>query len=920
MILPQLPAPAVLCAVVALLGTAVCAQQLRVTVQQAGAIETPQDGDEDKGDRGVPVELFESPNLDRFVRRARQFLTEERFADAIAVLQSVVEGRTLEAMPLGPDETEPAPAPAQAPAQATGTEPLKPTAEGDATPVPPPPPTDPRQAVFSADGRVYRPAGRLCQEYLAAMPAPGIELYQGLFEAAAAEQLTAAVAGGGLRDLEQVALRYFPTLAAGTALQTLADRHLHAGQYRAAVQVLRDLVELYPRDNLKQLGISVLWCRFKMALCLRLSGEVSAANDAARAIAADFPDESLRLMGELFPVRELPTHPMFALGEQQRRVEASPTEARIEWLTKTTESLLPLWVYRFAGSNPYEPIKDRRGNDSIFSFGSETVANSAPPASKYGVGTQVAFSGVGLAPPRTVFLENFRLRVAESFSGVMQVEGDGETIPPKPQEMRPRPRVPAYDLALMSPVEDQDRYYVVLGYNRVTQSIDPLKVNEIVAYRKPSCERAWSSKDFGDGDDGLAEVTFLAAPTVFGERLLAPTLRSGAYELQCLDRNTGKPLWHTRIHGGGTSYFKAPGARVEVIGNLAYMMTNAGAIGAVDAYAGDLRWIRKYERDDPFRSRPTKRKRDVASPFGYGSAFNEADLPGSLPSAMFEVGGDVVFTGCDTDMVFCLDGASGEPVWMLDGTTRYAPYGKIRYLLGTSGPLLFAESSGDLRDHLVCIELATGIVRWSLEIPRTSERLTRWPGRGCVIGDHVVLPSDREVLVLDVLSPPAFRRVALPAFGLGDEPMAGSSNLYSQGPWLAVCYATGIELYSTKEALGELADSSADVEQRARYLVQAGRMQEALDALIAQLGAANGNALPDRERATLLAIDFARELAAADGIRSIAPLDRLKSLVGERRLRLAWYLARMDAFRSLNDIPALEQEQQLLYRYMEGKQ
>ncbi|MEQ1630841.1 MAG: hypothetical protein ABL997_00615, partial [Planctomycetota bacterium] len=73
-------------------------------------------------------------------------------------------------------------------------------------------------------------------------------------------------------------------------------------------------------------------------------------------------------------------------------------------------------------------------------------------------------------------------------------------------------------------------------------------------------------------------------------------------------------------------------------------------------------------------------------------------------------------------------------------------------------------------------------------------------------------------------------------------------------------------------------------------------------------------------RATLLAIDFARELASAAGIRSIAPLDRLKSLVGERRLRLAWHLARMDAFRSLNDIPALEQEQQLLYRYMEGKQ
>ena len=916
------PVPAVLCAVAALLGSDVRGQQLRIQVGRAGgAIQAPESGNE-TGDSGPPVELFESPNLDRFVRRARQFLTEERFADAIQVLQSVVEGRTLEAMPLEAGETQATPTPApSAPEAAEGER--KPPVEGEA-PAPPAADAaaiDPRQAVFSADGRVYRPAGRLCQEYLAAMPATGIELYQSLFEAVAGEMLAQAQTSGSLRDLEQVALRYFPTLAAGTAQQVLADRHLNAGQYRAAVQVLRDVLELYPAANLAKLGISPLWCRFKIALCLRLAGEIGAANDAARKIAADFPDESLRLMGELQPVSQLPEHPLFATSDAQPATTALQPGANIEWLTEASTTLLPMWVYRFAGSNPYEPIKDRRGSDSIFMFGSETVANSAPPGSKYGVGTQVAFSGGGAALPRTLFLENFRLRIAESFSGVLQVEGDGEQLPPKPQEMRPRPRVPAYDFALMAPVEDQERYYAVLGYNRVTQSVDPLKLNEIVAYRKPECQRAWSTKDFCAGDDGLADVTFLAAPTLFGERLLVPTLRNGAYELQCLDRRTGEPLWHTRIHGGGTSYFKAPGARVHVIGNLAYMLTNAGAVGAVDAFAGDLRWIRKYERDDPLRRRPAKRKRENGnSPFGFSSAFSEADLPGFLPSAIFEIGGSVVFAACDTDMVFCLDGASGDPVWMLDGTSRYAPYGKIRYLLGVSGPLLFAEASGDLRDHLVGIEIATGIVRWSIEIPRPSERLTRWPGRGCVVGDFVLLPSDREVLVLDVKRPAAFNRLTLPSFGLGDEPLAGPNNLFSAGPWLAVCYATGIELYSSATALNELAARSGTVEERARDLVQVGRKQDAFDALVADL-ASSSNATPaDRERASLLAIDYARELSVTEAVRSLAPLDRMQPLVTDRRVRLAWHLARMDVSRALNDLPALEQEQQLLYRYMEGKQ
>ena len=35
--------------------------------------------------------MFESPNLDRFLRRANMFLDEEKYQQAIKILQSVIE-------------------------------------------------------------------------------------------------------------------------------------------------------------------------------------------------------------------------------------------------------------------------------------------------------------------------------------------------------------------------------------------------------------------------------------------------------------------------------------------------------------------------------------------------------------------------------------------------------------------------------------------------------------------------------------------------------------------------------------------------------------------------------------------------------------------------------------------------------------
>src|SRR5262249_7810871 len=153
----------------------------------------------------------------------------------------------------------------------------------------------------------------------------------------------------------------------------------------------------------------------------------------------------------------------------------------LSWLTATTQELVPLWQYRFRGASPYATVQVRRNNEVQF-VGEGVVSNAAPPANKYGTGTQIAFLGRGFPAPRAVVLEHPRRRVAEAFTGLLQLEGDADAEPPRPQENRPRARVPAYDLALQTPVDDDDQYYVIVGYSKSREGNDALKINRVVAY------------------------------------------------------------------------------------------------------------------------------------------------------------------------------------------------------------------------------------------------------------------------------------------------------------------------------------------------------------------------------------------------------------------------------------------------------
>lgn len=854
---------------------------------------------------GVRVELFENPNLDRFLRRAEQFLGQENWDSAITVLQDVVEGRTLE-VTFGDEETSGDGASGDG-ASGDGE------GEGEAKPPSAPESEEPSgagvgdneldasQAVFSRDGRIFHPVRRLCQSLLASMAPAGIDLYRTRFESEAQAIYEDAIAARSPAALESVYTRFFVTEASGRALWAAGDLLMDQGRFRGAIQVYRDLLESYPAEFRQRLQIRETWLHFKIALCLQLLGEDEGARQQLSTLAEAFPDESLRLMGELQTLAALPESAYFE-NSTVGRTAVAVARGNDQLIDRGTAELVPLWEFRFWDTEPY---RDARGQNESY----HQTTKAIPKVDQYGPGTAIAFDGED-----ALFLDHNRLRIHDGLSGLMHLESEGKVDPPTPRPGQARPRVPVYDWATMPTVAVGGRVFAIQCNESNSQRDErALLRNTLVAMDRESARILWTSENWSDAPDRLDDLTFLAAPTVFGDKLMVPVMHRESYCLQCLRQEDGAPIWRTAVHAGGTPYVRAPASPVTIESGVVFVLTNAGALAAIDAYTGDTRWIRRYERVHPLRKKPRSNRSNQRNS---NYQFVEVKLPGFANAELLVVDGLVVFAPADGDVVLALDASTGEPVWMAGGSSRFAPFKDLRHLVGHNGRDLFFVS----RSELVCIGLRSGLRRWMATLPPDQPS---WAGRGLVTDEFVILPGPRRLLVFDANRGGSPRTLKLPEFSLGAEPLPGPCNLSIHGPFLAAAYEGGIEIYSTPTRLAAEAGKREDPLEAARWLEHAGQLREAADLLVTWLDGGGGDEAV-RQSVTDRLLGISTEVAeatAANGDRAaaVALLDRCLPYCGARELRQRWHLSRLEFWRQLEDMDAYEKEQRALYSFMEGR-
>lgn len=272
-----------------------------------------------------------------------------------------------------------------------------------------------------------------------------------------------------------------------------------------------------------------------------------------------------------------------------------------------------------------------------------------------------------------------------------------------------------------------------------------------------------------EGDGG--KWVFDGAPLAAAGRVYV-ALRRNDPQLQlnvaCFDAATAKLLWNRKICGG----VEAIAGDVEEIRHqlltLAedrlYYCTNLGAVAALDARDGALRWVTTYPRGEA---------ETIA-------AFNRRQLHGPNPCLVHD--GIVFAAPTDGDRILAYDAETGILKWDQELN------GRVQQLLGVSGSRLVA--AGDL---LWALDVETGRVLW--RDGRADPEAATW-GRGLIAGELVYWPRREEIRLVDIATGEVRRQIDLAEhYGLtggGNLTIAGGMLLLAQSDRLVAFSQFGV--------------------------------------------------------------------------------------------------------------------------------
>lgn len=222
-----------------------------------------------------------------------------------------------------------------------------------------------------------------------------------------------------------------------------------------------------------------------------------------------------------------------------------------------------------------------------------------------------------------------------------------------------------------------------------TESEDGIPRIKVLCLDPATGERRWTTAK----DDDWVEVSVIGHPAVQGGRVYAVVQRAGNYALYLwtLDLETGQRLSEIPIgspgSGAAESMFHTPASEVLPIspslvldGSMAYVMTDSGALLAVDLREERIAWGFTYGLTQQMRS------------------------SGGSPGTLVTVDELIVFRSQGSPYVYALDPRSRELLWKRrlpgrsTGTTR---------VVGAEGGRVFL-----LDDDLWALDVKTGEVDW----------------------------------------------------------------------------------------------------------------------------------------------------------------------------------------------------------------
>jgi outer membrane protein assembly factor BamB len=530
---------------------------------------------------------------------------------------------------------------------------------------------------------VYRSVWERVSKDLAALPPTGLKIYQAVNDGEAGRLYREASAALDVRRMEQVAAIFFSTSWGDDAAAWLAEHAHGEGADRRAVQYLRQLLT-HPSPS-----VPMTAALSRLAPALARLGEITEARkvlaELERLLQAE-PDraqsfslgnasgaqaaELLRKMIEKVAENQTPKttlqpealetyygnaahHRLFAGGGDVGvriwsipipRLFGAPPGAKIE-----TEFTFRNPYNNTSGSvTPYEYFPVFR-DGRFFLFDGQTLVchnlnNPNPDRPIFKVGRTFATVSSGartnlgalLWSPQFCTLGEdhvyavFGPRLPAAFSSPW---GGGMQAKPMPNYLAAFGKKPGGKLGVES------------GYPR--WSLEPDSAEAKKANDKE--DREW-----------LKTVSFTCSPTYAGGMLYVPAINlsggTGESWLTAFDAATGRLLWRTLLCSGKVASTRIGlqpnyGLPPAVGGGSVYCVTNLGAVAAVNASSGHLRWVRIYEREKS------------AGPDRWGRPNVGAVADSWAPNPPVLIGNRLLITPQDSPSLYVLEADTGRRLW-----------------------------------------------------------------------------------------------------------------------------------------------------------------------------------------------------------------------------------------------------------------
>ncbi len=229
---------------------------------------------------------------------------------------------------------------------------------------------------------------------------------------------------------------------------------------------------------------------------------------------------------------------------------------------------------------------------------------------------------------------------------------------------------------------------------------------------------------------------FEGAPAVDSQRVLVVLRRSLPQEqlnVACFDAETARLLWNRKVGitvasteeaVNTTSHLELAAAEDSV-----FVSTDAGAIAALDAHDGAIRWVRTYVSDA------------VLSP-------GEGRRDGHTPPIYHD--GVLYVAPLDTNLLMAIHAESGLLLW------QHQWPDSIRYVLGVARNTLVVQGRS-----LWGVALATGEPAWPNRRVGNEDPEGFSSGRGALIQDDVWWPNRDELIIVAAGSGQITRRIVV---------------------------------------------------------------------------------------------------------------------------------------------------------------